>query len=63
MIKNAKKNKDIPIEFTIGTEKESLWTQVKKETESQIESLKKALIVQEGILELSIKKIDEEKFK
>lgn len=54
---------DEKIDVKIGTPTESLWTDVLKETNAQIESLKKALTIQEEISKLAQRIIDEEKQK
>ena len=47
----------------IGTKEESLWTEVKKATESRIENLEKALIVERAMLQVAKNKILLEKRK
>lgn len=47
----------------IGTPDQFIWESALKETSAMIESIKKALLVQTGIQELCLKKIEEEKSK
>lgn len=42
----------------VGTKDEVLWTELKKKTETYIESIEKEIKVQKAILELANQKID-----
>lgn len=44
----------------IGTDLQIIWENVEKETKKTLEELKKAIIINEGILETAKKKIAEE---
>lgn len=48
--------KDLGIK--IGTKEEAFWTEVKEQTERDIERLERLLVLQKAILEMSIKKIE-----
>ena len=49
------------LDIKIGTKKESLWTNVKKESEILIEQSENNLIIQREILKLAENLIDQEK--
>lgn len=53
--------KDLGIK--IGTEKEALWTKVKKEAEQVLKQTKDIIIIQTAIVALAARKIAEEKRK
>ena len=60
-------NKDVGVPddlcVKIGTKDEALWTELKENTEIQIEALEKSLIVNREILKMAKQKIKEEQKK
>lgn len=47
----------------VGTPDQAIWESVEKEAKVMIENLEKGLVVQKAILEMALKKIEEEKEK
>jgi hypothetical protein len=64
-INKAKERKfdDIDLGLKIGSKEEAAWTQIKKAAELDIEQSKRAILINEEIVKLAIKKISEEEAK